>query len=91
MPETVRHTPDWVSRGSGRSDRRCPDCGGDRQFEQHHGPAGWCPDTLDRHCPEWYCLACGAALLIGGVPTVAEAVALTGVAGHPAEIRDRVA
>jgi hypothetical protein len=78
-------------RGSGRSDRRCPDCGGNRQFEQHHGPAGWCPDSPDRYCPEWYCLACGAALLIGDAPTVADAVALAGVADHSAGIRDRVA
>jgi hypothetical protein len=91
MAEMMRHTPDWVLRGSGRSDLRCPDCGGNRQFEQHHGAAGRCPDTPDRCCPEWYCLACGAALLIGAVPAVADAVALAAVAGHTAEIRDRVA
>lgn len=91
MPETIRRSPDRVLRGSGYSDRICPDCGGDRQFEQHHGPAGWCPDAPDRCCPEWYCLACGAALLIGDAPTVADTMGLPGVPGRSAVIRDRVA
>jgi hypothetical protein len=64
--------------------RHCPDCGRDRYFEQHHGPAGRCPDTADRCCPEWYCLTCGAALLIGDSPVATDLL-------RPAEIRDRVA
>lgn len=64
--------------------RYCPDCGRDRSFEQHHGAAGCCPDTADRYCPEWYCLTCGAALLLGALPVAA------GLAG-PTQIRDRVA
>jgi hypothetical protein len=48
--------------------RHCPDCGSDHSLGQHHGIAGWCPDTADEYCPEWYCQRCGAALLIGDVP-----------------------
>jgi len=61
--------------------RHCPDCGRDCSLEQHHRAAGWCPDTADVYCPEWYCPFCGAALLIGAVPAPV----------RPAAIRDRVA
>ena len=45
--------------------RQCPDCASDRLFEQHHAPAGSCPDSQDGNCREWFCTDCGAALLIG--------------------------
>jgi hypothetical protein len=48
--------------------RRCPDCGRDRAFAQHHGGAGWCPDSAGGDCPEWYCLVCGATMLTGETP-----------------------
>jgi hypothetical protein len=48
--------------------RPCPDCGADRPFEQHHAEIGRCPDTPDGYCPEWSCIECGAALLIGFIP-----------------------
>jgi hypothetical protein len=48
--------------------RRCPDCGQDRAFAQHHGESAWCPDAVDGDCPEWYCLVCGATVLTGEVP-----------------------
>lgn len=41
----------------------CPDCAGEREFEQ--------PSCMDGHgadCPEWACLECGAAMLIGSFP-----------------------
>jgi hypothetical protein len=44
--------------------RFCPDCGGNRLFEQRHAVAGRCPDSPDGWCPEWSCTDCGAALLI---------------------------
>jgi hypothetical protein len=47
--------------------RRCPDCGRDRAFAQHHGGAGWCPDAVGGDCPEWYCLVCGATVLTGAI------------------------
>lgn len=64
--------------------RHCPDCGGDRAFEQHHSVAGCCPDTADPDCPEWYCLVCGATVLTGDIPVVRLPVVHFG-------IRDRVA
>ena len=64
--------------------RHCPDCGRDRSLAQHHRSAGWCPDTADEYCPEWYCQLCGAALLIGEVPAARAKV-------PSAAIRDRVA
>ena len=67
--------------------RHCPDCGRSRLFAQHHDrAAGCCPDSADQSCPEWYCVVCGATLLIGAIPPVPEprrAVA--------AGVRDRVA
>lgn len=42
--------------------RFCADCGDERLFEQLH-PAD-CPDAPG-DCPEWGCVACGAALIIG--------------------------
>jgi hypothetical protein len=47
--------------------RRCPDCGRDRAFAQHHGSAGRCPDAVCGDCPEWYCLVCGATILTGEI------------------------
>jgi hypothetical protein len=39
--------------------RRCPSCGGDRDFE-----APPCADGHGADCPERACLQCGAALLV---------------------------
>lgn len=64
--------------------RDCPDCGTQREFSQHHGEAGLCPDSADGSCPEWFCLACGAGLLIGLLPG-------TGGAAGSAEPLHRVA
>jgi hypothetical protein len=68
--------------------RHCPDCGSDHSLGQRHGIAGWCPDTADQYCPEWYCQQCGAALLIGDVPVGLGSVRRS--TGVPA-VRDRVA
>ena len=46
----------------------CRCCGGDEPFEQIH--AGGCPDTGD-DCPEWLCVSCGAAVIMGTVPAAA--------------------
>ena len=64
--------------------RHCPDCGLDRSITQHHGIASRCPDSPDLCCPEWYCVTCGAALLIGGIPVVPTPAWTAG-------LRDRVA
>ena len=49
----------------GLTTRACPECDGERLFEQVHAEAGECPDSPDGHCPEWSCTECGAALLAG--------------------------
>jgi hypothetical protein len=41
----------------------CPDCAGEREFVQ---PG--CEDGHGSDCPEWACLECGAAILIGPFP-----------------------
>ena len=55
----------------------CPGCGSDQAFEQIH--AGQfadtrCPDTDGGDCPEWACTACGAAVIMGTIPSADDAV-----------------
>lgn len=45
-------------------DSYCPDCTGTRVFAQVHPDPGTCSDAPDGMCPEWYCIACGAAVLL---------------------------
>ena len=54
--------------------RPCPDCGGERLFEQPHEAQGSCPDSPDGLCPEWACTDCGTALP-APMPAVAGRVA----------------
>jgi hypothetical protein len=64
--------------------RDCPNCGWDRPLGQHHPAPGCCPDVIGGHCPEWFCLSCGAAVILGDVPGPSEL-------RHPVGVRDRVA
>jgi hypothetical protein len=48
--------------------RYCPNCGWDRPLAQHHSGTGCCPDVADGQCPEWFCLWCGAAVILDGIP-----------------------
>lgn len=48
--------------------RHCPNCGWERPFTQHHAGPGGCPDVPDDICPEWVCVACGTAVILGDVP-----------------------
>jgi len=48
--------------------RHCPGCGSKREFVQVHPRQARCPDGAAGGCPEWFCTACGAALLIGLLP-----------------------
>jgi hypothetical protein len=50
----------------------CPGCGGDEPFEQIH--AGECPD-VGGECPEWACVACGAAVIMGTTQVTAASAA----------------
>jgi hypothetical protein len=42
--------------------RYCRECADERPFEQFH--AEDCPD-VPGDCPEWGCVSCGSALIIG--------------------------
>jgi hypothetical protein len=51
----------------------CPGCGGDEPFEQIH--ATECPDVPGGECPEWACVACGAAVIMGTAQVTVAAAA----------------
>ena len=70
--------------------RHCPDCGSGNSLGQLHAIAGWCPDTAEEYCPEWYCQLCGAALLIGDVPARRGSAEVAGARDRTA-LRARVA
>jgi hypothetical protein len=46
----------------------CPACAGDREFVQPPCVDGHTADGAE--CPEWACVECGTALLIGAFPLV---------------------
>lgn len=48
--------------------RDCPDCGLRSEFGQVHPDPEQCPDGADESCPEWFCVGCGAGLLISSHP-----------------------
>lgn len=48
--------------------RDCPGCGSERPFILRHPEPGFCPDSADGWCPEWFCTVCGTALLAGMLP-----------------------
>jgi hypothetical protein len=62
----------------------CPSCGWDTPLAQLHGLPGGCPDVTDGNCPEWYCLSCGTAMILGALPAPDELSAAV-------RVRDRVA
>ena len=49
-------------------DGYCPDCCETGALAQLHPDPGTCFDASDGICPEWYCIACGAALLLSTIP-----------------------
>ena len=69
--------------------RECPGCGFEREFERRHPRAGWCPDSADGWCPEWFCTGCGTALLAGVIPLGREMADASG--SKPDGRLDRVA
>lgn len=50
--------------------RQCTICSTERRFEQPP-----CADEHDPNCPEWVCVDCGAALLVGVLEAAPAAVA----------------
>jgi hypothetical protein len=65
----------------------CPGCGTDEPFAQVH--PGQCPD-VDGECPEWACVACGAAVVMGtavmGTAVMGTAILGTAVLGTVAGV-----
>jgi len=47
----------------------CPECRTERAFAQPP-----CADGHGPECPEWFCTACGAAVVVGFEPEVSEPV-----------------
>ena len=46
----------------------CPDCRDLKAFAPAHPDPRSCSDGPEGICPEWYCMACGAAVLLGILP-----------------------
>jgi len=46
----------------------CADCRDIRTFGQVHPGPESCSDGSEGICPEWYCMACGAAVLLSTLP-----------------------
>jgi len=55
--------------------RDCPGCGSEHPFVVRHPEPERCPDSADGSCPEWFCTACGTALLAGVLLISSEGVA----------------
>ena len=67
--------------------RTCPDCGFQGEFAQLHPAAGQCRDSADGQCPEWFCVRCGAGVLVRSSAAIG-ASSVFAAAGEPL---DRVA
>lgn len=52
----------------------CPGCRSRREFASIHPGPEQCPDVSSGICPEWFCTACGAGLLLGVPPGLRELV-----------------
>ena len=55
--------------------RDCPGCRSEHPFVLRHPQPERCPDSADGWCPEWFCTACGTALLAGVLPFAREMTA----------------
>ena len=49
-------------------DGYCPDCRETGVLAPVHPDPGTGSGASGGICPEWYCIACGAALLLGAIP-----------------------
>jgi hypothetical protein len=65
-------------------DRDCPDCRETGAFAQAHPDPGSCSDASDGICPEWYCIACGAAVLLGTLPAQRQPLSTAELTGRAA-------
>ncbi len=65
-------------------DAYCPDCRETGTFAQVHSGQGRCLDASDGICPEWYCIACGAAVLLGILPAQQQPLSMAELTGRAA-------
>jgi hypothetical protein len=49
-------------------DGYCPDCRETVTLAQVHPDPGGCFDAAGGFCPEWFCIACGAAIVLSTAP-----------------------
>ena len=62
----------------------CLDCQDIKAFAQVHPIPGSCLDGSEGICPEWYCMACGAAVLLSTVPAPGQPLAAAELTGRAA-------
>ncbi len=62
----------------------CTDCRDIRAFAQVHPDPGGCFDGSEGICPEWYCMACGAAVLLSILPAPGQPFGTAELAGRAA-------
>ena len=60
------------------------DCQDLRAFAQVHPDPGRCFDGSDGICPEWYCMACDAAVLLSILPAPGQALGTAELTGRAA-------
>ncbi len=65
-------------------DGYCPDCRATGAFAPVHPDLGRCFDASDGICPDWYCIACGAAFLLGLHPALRQPLSVAELTGRAA-------
>lgn len=65
-------------------DGYCPDCRETGALAQVHPDPGTCFGASGGICPEWYCIACGAALLLGTSPAPGQPLSTAELTGRAA-------
>ena len=55
--------------------RDCPGCRAPSEFTQVHPDPESCPDVASGRCPEWFCVTCGAGMLVELTQAVLDRVA----------------
>lgn len=65
-------------------DGYCPGCREAGAFTQVHPDPGSCFGASDGICPEWYCIACGAAFLLGLHPAPRQSLSMAELSGRAA-------
>jgi hypothetical protein len=62
----------------------CADCRDIKTFAQVHPGPESCIDGSGGICPEWYCVACGAAVLLSVLPAPGHSPGMAELTGRAA-------